>query len=441
MTNHKIAAAVALALGTGGVAHATAPTAAECANPNEQVYVAGSSAAQNAFFTAVNTDFLGGNGSLYVSSNGNFKAICGISSNSAVAPTNTSILLHYRAEGGSVVGALPIAAPGTHNLNFLNTSGVTTVGTLTAPVTLTTTGTSSTVGTTDGWGGAVVKHAVDIGITDLEPAQLVGANYPSLYSTTVFGSATPAQLAGLASSKQKPLVDQVFGIFVNTNGFSGGGTGQAVNLSKDAVANILDGTFSDWSQVPTLTGSTVSTVAAPITVENREAGSGSRAQASIYFLDYNCAQSTTVIADPSPASDYYATQDALNAASSTAGAITYASIDNNTTSKAPNLSLASLNTVTATNLHATSGDYGDWYEAQSIKGNTTLDTVGTAVYNYIVSTLPGVNKAPQAVDILAIPNVAGNTAPAGAVSGVGSTPIYINPYGRSAKSCGPPAYK
>ena len=79
----------------------------------------------------------------------------------------------------------------------------------------------------------VVQHVLsrlrDIGITDVEPSQLVGANYPSIYSTTVFGSATAAQLAALATSgKQKPLVDQVFGLFVQTSGINGGSVGLQV---------------------------------------------------------------------------------------------------------------------------------------------------------------------------------------------------------------------
>ena len=440
MTNHKIAAAVAIALGTGGVAHAVVPSVAQCQNPQHQVYIAGSSAAQNAFFTGVNVDILASNGSVYQSgsANGNFKAICGVSANAAVAPVGESLLIHYRAEGGSVVGALPIAAGGSHPLNFLLTSGATTVGTVAAPVTLAVTGNSATNGTTDSFGGPnLVKANVDIGIIDVEGAQFVGTNYPSLYSAGVYGSATPAQMAAL-SSKEKPLVGQVFGLFVNTSGLNGGGTGQAINLSNESVANILDGTFTDWSQVPTLVGGVAgvaSTSAAPITLINRESGSGTRAQASIYFLNYNCGQATRAISDPNPPADGYATGDVIAAAQSTPGGITYASID-----QAPkaNLTLASLNGVAPSNLAATSGDYGDWFEARIVKGNTTLDAVGTAFYNYLVNVVPTNAKAPQSKQVLTIPNagVPANVAPAlpVAVNGV----IYTNPYGRSGKSCGAP---
>lgn len=439
MNNQKIAAAVAIALGTGTVAHAAAPTLAQCQAPTEQVYVAGSSAAQSAFFTAVNVDILGGGGALYKATNGNFQAVCGVSANAAVAPIGTSLLIHYRAEGGSVVGALPIAAGGSHPLKFLLTSGATTVGTLAAPVTLAVTGTSATVGTTDGWGGPnLVAHDVDIGITDVEPGQLVGTNFPSLYSPAVFGAATPAQMAGLAS-KLKPLVDQVFGLFVNTTNINGGAALQAINLSRESVANILDGTFSDWGQVPTVSGGQVSNAGvgnSPITVVNRESGSGSRTTASIYFLDYNCAQSTRVINDPSPATDGFATGDVLNAATSTPGAITYASIDN--AGKA-NLTTVTLSGVSPTTLAATSGDYDYWYEAQTVKGNTSLDAVGTALYNYIINTIPTQTKAPHSAANLAIPG-AGSPANTTSVPVVLSN-VYVNPYGRNGSSCGTPKKK
>jgi hypothetical protein len=436
MRNDKLVAAIALALGTVPAAHAVVPTLAQCQAPQHQVYVAGSSAAQKAFFTATNADVFAGNGSLYVSSNGNFQALCGVSASAAYAPVGDSVLIHYRAEGGSVVGALPIAAGLGHPLNFLLTSGAAAVGTLAAPVTLTVTGSSATVGTTDGWGGGnLVKHEVDIGIVDIEPAKFVGANFPSAYSPAVFGTATPAQLGALNIS---PLVDQVFGIYVNTSGLNGGASGQALNLSRETIAGILDGTMTDWSQVPTVNGGVAgvaSNVPAPIVVENREAGSGTRTGASIYFLNYNCSQSNRPINETG--NDGFATGDVLNAANSTAGAITYASIDNSK----PNLTLVSIGGMVPSNVAATSGDYDWWFEAQTVKGNTALDATGTAIYNYIKNTIPTNAKAPQVKDILTIPGagVPANpsvVAPA-AVNGI----IYTNPFGRNHESCGAPKRK
>ena len=63
MRNLKIAAAIAASLGAAA-AHAVAPTLAQCQGATNQVYVAGSSAIQSAFWTGLNTDVFAGNGAL-----------------------------------------------------------------------------------------------------------------------------------------------------------------------------------------------------------------------------------------------------------------------------------------------------------------------------------------------------------------------------------------
>src|ERR1700736_3333484 len=113
MRNLQIAAAVALAIGGMSAAHAN-PTAARCAAPNNLLYVAGSSAAQNAFGNALATDLFGGAANLntYSGTNGNFKAYCGTAAagNTGGNPAGNTVTVHYRGEGGSVVGALPIVS-------------------------------------------------------------------------------------------------------------------------------------------------------------------------------------------------------------------------------------------------------------------------------------------------------------------------------------------
>jgi hypothetical protein len=451
MNNGKLAAAIALALGSATAAQAavtgTVPTLAQCQSPVDSLYVAGSSAAQNAFANALNADAFGGAGVTFKASNGNFEAFCGISTNAAFAPVGDAVVVHYRAEGGSVVGALPIVSG--NPIKFLNLSSASGL-TLAAggTYTLATTGTSETVGTTDGWGpsGTLVGHTVEVGVTDLEPGQFIGANYPTRYSATVFGSATGTQLNNL---NKTVLFDQVFGLFVNTSGLNSGGTGQPLNLSKQVFAKILDATYTDWSQVPvttfTGTGGTTpvagvaSNVPAAITVVNREAGSGTRTGASIYFLGYNCQQTSTVIIDPTPANDYFATSDELAAVTSTPGAIGYASIDN--AGKA-NITTVSLNGIAPSNLAATTGDYQWWFEAQLIKGNITSNGGGT-IYNYLTTELVNVKTAPHVADILAVPG-AGSPKNAISIPVVADTsqagsPIYVNPFTHNSKSCSIPA--
>jgi hypothetical protein len=422
--NSKIAYAVALVLGTIGTAAQAQPTVTQCKTPNETLYVAGASAAQTGVGNALNTDAFGGTALTFSASNGNFKAYCGISANTNIAPLGDIVVVHYRAEGGSVVGALPIVSG--HSVKFLDLTNSSVTST-----TVTTGGSSGTVGTTDGWTGPLTEHTVEVGVTDMEPSQFVVSDYPSSYSTGVYGAASPAQLAGLTKTV---LFDQVFGLFVNTIGFNGStASGQAVNLGRSTAANILaGGTYTDWSQVPngtTTPGTTVSSTAAPIVVVNREAGAGVRVAAAIYFLNYNCPQLTTPIAETG-APDAYTQSDALTTAETTPGAITYASIDN---AGKPNLTTVSLNGIAPSNFAPVSGQYDWWYEAQLIKG-TIVSGGGPTVYAFLRTALANVNTAPHQTDVLAIPTSfnPGNPSPNTAVPGPA---IYVNPFTRNNNSC------
>jgi hypothetical protein len=429
MNNLKVAAAVALAIGSVSAAHAN-PTAAQCAAPGASLFVAGSSAAQNAFSNALATDLFGGSANLntYSGTNGNFKAYCGsaVAGNTAGIAANTVVTVHYRAEGGSVVGALPVVSGKA--IKFLDLSNAACQ--VASPVV---NGTSATVGTTDGWTGCLTTHQVEMGVTDLEPAQFVTPNYPSAYSATVFGTASGTQLSNLTQVK---LFQQVFGIYVNTSGINGGGTGQALNLSKETVATILAGNYTDWSQVPSGVGvAAVSSVPAAITVINREAGSGTRTGASIYFLNTNCASSSLALQDLTPLADGYATGDVLAAAASTPGALTYASIDN---AGKTNMTSVTLSGVTPSNQAAASGQYDWWYEAAATKGNIT-STGGTTLYNWLTGgELGGHATAPHTAQINVIPLFDGNGG-ALAADTLGGKTIYTNPFTRSGKSCTLPA--
>jgi ABC-type phosphate transport system substrate-binding protein len=433
MNNVKIAAAVALALGGYSSAHAAPATPAQCAAPNDSIYVAGSSAAQPAFPVALAADLFDANGVTTISAtggNGNFKAYCGFAKagNAAGLATNDIVTVYYRAEGGSVVGALPIVSGKAIKQLDLTLPGCAVAG----PVV---NGTSLTVGTTDGWTGCVSAHKVEMGVTDLEPTVFTPPNYPSAYSTTVFGTADKTQLANLTSVR---LFQQVFGLFVNTSGINGGASGQAIDLTRQTAASILEGNYSDWSQVPTATGGAVSNVSAPIVLVNREAGSGTRTGASIFFLGTNCVSAPGTLSDPGP--DGFATGDVLATAAATAGAVTYASIDNN--GKQAALSMAKIDGVTPGNLVATSGEYGWWFEATAQKGAFSSPNA-SALYTFFTGgELSKIASAPHALDILAIPNLTGNTAAVpvtGTASTVGGVTIYVNPYTRAGNSCNVPA--
>ena len=95
----------------------------------------------------------------------------------------------------------------------------------------------------------------------------------------------------MQSLSTSPLLQQVFGLLVNTSGQ----TFSSVNLSKESAANILLGLYSDWNSVPdAATGQPISSVSSPITKVDREPGSGTRTSANIYFLNYQCGTSNSL---------------------------------------------------------------------------------------------------------------------------------------------------
>ena len=110
--NIKVAAAVAAVLAAGS-ALATQPSPASAAAPTVGLYIAGSSAAKNAILLGLETDLCGGSYSLFSSTgNTNFFAVsCTPAASTGVPSANgTNVFTAwYRVEGGSVVGALPLA--------------------------------------------------------------------------------------------------------------------------------------------------------------------------------------------------------------------------------------------------------------------------------------------------------------------------------------------
>jgi ABC-type phosphate transport system substrate-binding protein len=206
--------------------------------------------------------------------------------------------------------------------------------------------------------------------------------------------------------------------------------GATINLSREAGAMIFSGNYTDWSEIANATGGAVSSVAAPITVVSREAGSGTRTGASLYFLGQNCVKTPLTYVDNFPTLDGYATGDVLATANTTPGAVTYASIDNS----AANLTKVQLSGVTPTNVAAAAGQYDWWYEAYTQRAASIASPGGLALYNWLKSgELSNLATAPQKIDVLAIPNLNGNGA--GTVPLSASGVIYLNPYTRPGGNC------
>src|SRR5580700_8271734 len=289
--NIKVAAAVAAVLAAGS-AVATQPTPASAAAPNVGLYIAGSSAAKNAVLSALESGICGGSFSSFSSTGDtNFFAVsCTPAASTGLPSANgTNIFtIWYRDEGGSVTGALPLVSGSSINqLSIAGAAG--SAGVYTVAVA----GSSGTNGVDDSFASGVFKAPVQMGITDVEPGALTGANYPSAYTSSVYGKATASQLAGLT---QTPIFDQVFGVFVNTNStaFStaekaGQGTATAsLNLGRDTIGAILQGNIANWNDAPDTGGNAVTSSSLAITIVNREQGSGSRTATDIFFTGDHC---------------------------------------------------------------------------------------------------------------------------------------------------------
>jgi hypothetical protein len=443
--NIKVAAAVAAVLAAGS-ALATQPSPASAAAPTVGLYIAGSSAAKNAILLGLETDLCGGSYSLFSSTgNTNFFAVsCTPAASTGVPSANgTNVFTAwYRVEGGSVVGALPLATGSS--IAQLALAGATgSAGSYTVAVG----GSSAANGIDDSFSGGVMKVPVQLGITDVEPGAFILDNYPSAYKSSVYGKATSAKLAGLSATT---LFDQVFGIFVNTNSSAftaaekaGQGTiNGTLNLPNQTVTNALQGNITDWSKAPDTNGNAVTASSLPINVINREQGSGSRAATSIYWTDDECNKAATSIVETTAGTaDYFSTGNVLAAANVVPGAITYAAVDGSTTSYA-NLTLVQINGITPLNLVAASGEYTDWFEATANTGAnfSSLSGAQQGLINFLIAQWQAEATVPSLNDSLAIPGNSTNVASlpvSGTAVNNGKT-IYINPFTRSGISCNSP---
>jgi hypothetical protein len=309
-------------------------------------------------------------------------------------------------------------------------------------------GSSASNGIDDSFASGVFKAPVQMGITDVEPGALVGANYPSAYKSSVYGHASATQLSGLT---QTPIFDQVFGVFVNTNSsaFSSaekagqGTTTASLDLGRDTIGAILQGNIVNWNDAPDTSGNTVTSASLGITIVNREQGSGSRTATDLFFTGDHCTTvaQTAIQESTGGTADYFSTGNVLAAANTIPGAITYASIDNAGSSSYPNMTLVAVNGVQPTNLAAASGTYGAWYEATVTTGSNygSLSADQQSLISGLITAFQTQATLPGAADILANPNY--NT-PSYPVSGTGVTisghTVYINPDSRLGNSCNDP---
>jgi hypothetical protein len=453
--NVKLAAAIAAALGSGAaMAQSGVPTLAaiEAAYTagTTNVYIAGSSAAKNGVLTDIETNVCGGAGNYYLFQSGgaggnkNFFAIS-CTPVAAVNAANAGVYnIFYRDEGGSVSGMLPIV--NGINVNELALTAATITANACAaasPCTINVTGESTTNGADDSFGpaGTLAKSVVDLGISDVEPAALIGQNYPVGYSTTVWG---PVNQTGLVNLSGQQLFGEVYALFVNEN--SALFNQNPLNISLQTAADIMQHKLTNWSLVPTIVtggGGLAASASLPITIVNREKGSGSRTATDLLIAGDVCRTGGAPLFDKANAVDYFSTSDLLAAANTVAGAITYATIDQS----AANLVQVTISSNAPANTGAASGAYPFWVEATYVVNPASA--ADPAVIDYITSVLQTEATAPHVADVLAIPGIpsgAGANAAhanwfantASTVAALGPATIYTNPFSRGGVTCNDP---
>ncbi len=453
-----IAAAVAAALVTSVAMSQPALTSA--ASPTVSLNIAGSSAAQTGIANAIQNDVCGGAAALLTvqsnaasNANKNFFAYSCVTAQDIPAqgtggtdvPSGTLVTIYYRTEGGSVVGALPIAA--NHQINRLNLSDASCTAAGNSG-SCSITGVTAINGPSDSWGPATIEDFVQLGVTDVEPGQLTGHDSPLAlpfgnapasvaYKTTAFGAATAVQMAGLTTV---PLYQQVFGLVVNTSGESF----SSVNLTHEEAGAILNQNLTDWHKVyDTVTKAPVASSTAAITnIDPEEYGSGTRTGANVFFENYCYGGGSNFIHNNTALN--FSTADDLTAANSTAGAITYTVIDqiqnpaNGT--KYTNLVLATIDGVAPSNLNAANGTYAYWFEATLVP-NSSLTGQAQSLATFLAAKASSLAEAPNSPAIDVIPGFDGNTAafPTPANNGAaGTKTVYVNQFTRSGNGAATP---
>jgi hypothetical protein len=402
--------------------------------------VSGASAARSAVLGAVEADVCGGaSNALIINSTGNtnfFAVSCAALASTGITNANgTNVFtIYYRSEGGSVTGALPLVTGSP--IQQLNLNGASCNANI---CTVAVGGSGAANGTTDTFTGTT-PHQSGLGVTDVEPGAFVGDNYPSEYSVAVYGKAAPSQLANLT---QFSVFQQVYGIFVNKTGLN-----TPICLTSEAVQGLLNNSITDWSKIEDCaTHALVASSSTPVTLVNLVPGAGSRAAASIYWLNDYCDPAATGVVEDQTV-DYFSTSNVLAAANTTAGAVTYATID--AAGANANLVLASIDGVLPTNLAAAQGLYHWWYEASFIQPTYSVPAVATSIANFLIADLQNANTAPHSAQVLLIPGSGTNTTATLPVAGHGnscsnaacsvatSTTIYVNPFTRLGLSCNVP---
>jgi len=443
MRNLLVASAVAAALSSGAAMAVTAPTAVQAQAAAIKIYISGSSAAKAAIKADLaGTDWCNGNGmTTFAAGTPDFNAF---SCTAAAGPFNgQTTTIYYRAEGGSVVGVLPVINKVAIKQLDLSAAGGCPQAT-TGAVACVVGGTPAANGSSDSWTSGVFTPALaaQVGISDLEPKAFVGDNFPTNY-TFIGPKRSATDLKSQTLLPQNIVFQQVFGLIINN---TPAGIAGVNNISTQSVRDILTGSFTNWTSVPAApvttsdrttlvskvgAGPAVANASTPIFLCNREAGSGTRTGTSVYFLGDECTSTASAIA--SSGVDNFSTGDEITCVQNHPGAIGYVSIDKQAGLPAGVAPLA-IDGVMPTNTKAALGQYTWVYEA-SMQLNPSADANNTAFYNYYFPKLQALATAPQSAQVNVVPFIGSTTGNTPGLPLTVSGAINVSNYTRSGDSC------
>ncbi len=282
-------------------------------------------------------------------------------------------IAYYRSEGGSVYGVGPIAKNIQVDRLVVNSNCTGTNHSYTCPV-------ANWNLDADTGTGNLVKDTVMLGVSDLEPAQFVGANWPS--GTVLGRQPISTELENIYDSQD--AIGRVYAIYVNNS--VTGGVSTNVILSKQSITSILNGFYTNWNQVPKGDGSGYFASQA-IKICNRNVGSGARAAASIYFAGTGCLGVQSALVNTPTVNASVDTE--ISCISNTAGAIGYANLQNlpvsagGTGALPANASVVWINGVEPSPLTAAAGSYDYWFQPRFNSGSALQSNLYnrlTAVY-------------------------------------------------------------
>lgn len=304
--------------------------------------------------------------------------------------------IYYRSEGGSVYGPGPIVK-GVSVKRLRLTSACTTA----ASTAFGTCAISGYVLATDAATDSthIVNDVTDLGISDVEPVQHVGQNWPL---TSPLG-AEPTT-AALSTLPAQSLFGQPFGVIVKS-------TSPLTTITKEEVTSILTGSYGNWSQVPSAQGTALATSSAEIKVCVREDGSGSGSTSKIYFLNQGCGNSYV----HAPGSIFGNTVS-VNSTTANMEACVQAGDEwigipvNQRPTATTGTKFLNLNGVVPTELNAALGLYDYWYEATgTINPSLPAGDTRTLAENLVAAIRKAANVPNGSGGAISIANSGTNT--------------------------------